>query len=488
MSVAIDRRRFLHQSGAAALGLAALLTPEQVFAAAAPVDWRLGVADVEGDIAPRAMRLVSGKAPAGLRGCLLRNGPAKFRRGTGAAGHWFDGDGLVRRFAIDGGEARLSARFVDTPKRRAEAAAGAILAPGFGTRAAPGFAMTSADDANAANTSLLMSGGELLALWEAGSPVRMDPETLATRGLKTFRPDLAHMPFLAHPRIEPDGRVWNLGLSGRNSILWQLAPGGALAGAEMIELPRASYIHDFTATARHIVIVLQPWIHEGASATVIDSLKWKPELGTQILVIDKADPGRRRLYELPAFAFFHLGDAWEEKDGTIRFDGCIEANPTFGATAAVALIAGRFAPAPLPVLGMIALHPDGRATLTPTGAIAEFPRSDPRFAGVERRYSLHTGLYGHDRPMARGIALFDWKTGRDTSYDFGANHLVEEFLFAPRGAAEGDGWILGTSVNLAEQATELHILDARNIAAGPVATWRADVALPVGFHGIYVAG
>ena len=485
MQTVIDRRRLLQLGATAA---AALAIPEQAFAALAPADWRLGVADVEADIAPQAMRLVHGRAPAGLGGTLYRNGPAKFRRAGGAAGHWFDGDGLIRRFAIDDGQVQLSARFADTAKRRIETTAEAMIVPGFGTPAGRGVALSNPDDANAANTSVMMGNGELWALWEAGSPTRLDPVTLATKGVQTFRDDLAHMPFLAHPRIDPDGRVWNVGQSGTHAILWQLSPGGALARTDMIELSRASYIHDFTATARHIIIVLQPWVYARDAFPMTKALTWQPELGTQVLVLDKADPTRRRMFELPAFSFFHLGDAWEERDGTIRFDGCIEANPTFGMEAAAGLIAGHYTRAPTPLLAMIALHADGRATLSPTRVSAEFPRSDARRAGLSRRYTLHAGLYGQGNPIARGIAVYDWKTGRDDGYDFGADHLVEEFLFVPRGVGERDGWIVGTSVNLTARATELHVLAATNIAGGPVATWRAEVALPVGFHGTFVAG
>lgn len=481
----LDRRQFV----AAAVSMAAsrLLTPEHAFAAVAPAGWQLGVADVEADVSPRAMKLIRGKAPVDLSGTLFRNGPAKFRRGASAAGHWFDGDGLIRRFAIREGAVRLSARFADTTKRRIETQAGAMIVPGFGTPAGNGVALANADDANAANTSLMAVGNELWALWEAGSPTRLDPFTLETKGLKTFRPDLAHMPFLAHPRIEPDGRIWNLGQSGARAVLWQLDAGGALSRADMIDLPRASYIHDFTATARHIVIVLQPWIYERDAFPMTAALEWKPELGTQVLVLDKADPSSRRLFELPAFSFFHLADAWEESDGTIRFDGCIEANPTFGMVAASEMISGRYRGAPAPVLAMIALRPDGRATLSPTRVVAEFPRSDTRRAGLARQYTLHTAIYGNDRPMARGIGMFDWKTGKDDSFDFGERHLVEEFLFVPRGRGERNGYLVGTSVNLDARATELHVLDAAHVSTGPVASWRADVVLPVGFHGTFVA-
>jgi len=96
---AIDRRGFL--VAGAGLGAALALAPHAAFAAPADrrADWTLAVADLEADVAPSPMRLVSGKPPADLAGVLYRNGPAKFHRPGGDAGHWFDGDGLMRAFA-----------------------------------------------------------------------------------------------------------------------------------------------------------------------------------------------------------------------------------------------------------------------------------------------------------------------------------------------------------------------------------------------------
>ncbi len=485
MTITLSRRDLI---SAAAVAGASLICPDGLMAATDRQPWTLGVADVEGDIAPQALARLHGRLPCGLAGTLYRNGPAKFRRSGTAVGHWFDGDGLMRAFTLKAdGSATLTARFADTPKRRQEARLGRIVVPGFGTPAGADVIITGADDANAANTSVIMAGGELLALWEAGSPMRMDPQTLATRGFKTFRPDLAQMPFLAHPRIEPDGRIWNLALSGGSALVWRLAADGTLQAAQGIKLPRASYLHDFTATARHLVIVLQPWIADKQRLPFIDSMTWQPEKGTQVLVIDKADLTKQRIYELPTFAFFHLGDAWEERDGTIRFDGCIEADPTFARVSAAELVKGVHQPAPMPILSMIALFSDGRASLTPSGVAAEFPRSDARRAGLARRATVHVGNYRADRPFAQAVAVWDWQTGKDDAHVFGADHLVEEFLLVPRpgGSGERDGWLLGTTVNLAARATELHVFDAGRVAAGPLCSWRADVALPVGFHGCF---
>ena len=489
----MDRRNFL--TAAASLGAASLgalaLTPETLLAAQANSGaWTLGVADVEADIAPQDLRLVRGRPPADLAGVLYRNGPAKFRRPGASATHWFDGDGLMRRFQIGEGKARLAARFAETPKRRIETAANGMVQPGFGSPAGKGARVGNPDDVNAANTSVMKAGGEIWALWEAGSPLAMDPDTLATRGFHTLRPDMKGMPFLAHPRYEPDGRIWNLGVSGAKAIIWRLAADGALEAATPISLPNPSYIHDFTATERHLILVLQPWLHERLVVPFSAGFAWRPEKGTQILVLDKDDLSRRRIYDLEAFSFFHMGDAWEDAGGAIKFDICTAADPGFGARGAAAILKGDLAGATYDVqVELITLPRQGPARRERIGMVAEFPRTDPRFAGRARNFSVYAGGMPSAHPVAQGVTVRDWGRDRNDSYDFGRDQMVEEMVFVPRpgGTDEFDGWLVGSSINLTARASELHVFDARSVAAGPISTWRADVALPITFHGIFVA-
>ncbi len=485
----ITRRNMLFATLGAGVA-ASIITPDQALAGATPAGWALGVADVEADIPLANLDRISGRLPTGFGGTLYRNGPAKFRRPGGDGGHWFDGDGLIRRFHLADGKATLNARFADTPKRRLEAKLNAIVQPGFGTPERAGSVVMGPDDCNSANTSILGVGNEIWALWEGGSPVRMDARTLETLGMKTFRRDLKSMPFLAHPRVEPDGTVWNLGGGGKKGAVWKVNRDGSLAAFQMIDLPRPSYFHDFTATARHIIIVLQPWLQEGFKFPLSTAMAWRPEQGTQILVLDKADLTQRRIFELPAFSFFHLGDAWEEADGTIRFDGAFEADPTFGQTAASALLRGEYIKSPPPILTQVVLRPDGSAETLATGVRAEFPANDKRRAGVARRHTTHVTGY-RQTPFPHAIATWDWEKGRDDAHDFGDHQLVEEFLFVPKGSSahggERDGWLVGTTLNLKAKATELHVMDAAHVSHGPIASFRTAMALPIGFHGAYVS-
>ena len=485
-----SRRSFL--MGAAALS-AAVATPEMVRAAAAldaaaKADWALATRDVEGDLPRQTMRLIHGRAPAGLEGALFRNGPGRFRRPGGSVTHWFDGDGLMRAFRIQDGQATLEARFADTPKRRVETELDAVVTPGFGTKGDPRARVSANNDANAANTAVMAAGSQVWALWEGGSPLAMDASDLSTRGFVTLRDDLKGMPFQAHPRRAPDGSIWNVGTAGDQAVIWRLNSDGGLNHAEIIRLPRASYMHDFTATDRHLILMLQPWILERQAMPIINGLTWRPEAGTQVMVLDKDDLTQRRIYDLPGFFHFHLGDAWAERDGTIRFDVAASGDPRFAVDGARVLVEGHgVVPGDPAKLALITLRPDGRAEMFTSESVGEFPKSDPRRTGLARSLTVHTAGETRGRPLPTGLAVQDWKTGRSQGFDFGLHQIVEETVFVPKSGAtaEAEAWLVGPSINLREGRTELHVYDAAHVEDGPVASWAADVALPAGFHGTW---
>ena len=135
------------------------------------------------------------------------NGPARHQLGDVRYSHWFDGDGMIRRYAFGSQCITHEGRFAQTPKFVAESAAGRWLEPPFATHPKDAPPPPSPDEMNVANTHIVAHGGELLALWEGGSAMKLDADTLDARGFKTWAPDYAGMPFSAHPRVEPDGTL-----------------------------------------------------------------------------------------------------------------------------------------------------------------------------------------------------------------------------------------------------------------------------------------
>lgn len=475
----LSRRSLL--AGAAAAG--AFAAAPDVFANETP--WSLGVENAPAEGFPQApMRLIHGRSPRGLEGVLFRNGPGWFRYPGSATGHWFDGDGFIQRFAIADGRARHSARFADTNKRRIETARQQIVMPGFGTRGQPSAPVNNADSLNAANTSVMMAGAELWALWEGGSPTQLDPATLQTVGLRTLRPDLAHMPFTAHPKVEPNGRIWNVGFYGQRGVIWRLSADGGVEDAHVLDIGQPSYVHDWAVSARHLIIPLQPWLHERMVAPLVEGYVWRPDLPFRVMVLEKDNLANRRIYELPAMFFFHTGDAWEDAAGAIHFDLCVTPDADFVTRQAREMISGPELNAPGAELVMATLHPDGRAELARSGHRGEFPQTDRRRQGNRRELVAMV-----DDNIGHALGVMNWRTGAFAAHDFGAHQMVQEHLFAPKPGRSGEheAWLIGVTLNTRERATELHVFDAAGVGDGPVASWRSPYATPYGFHGTWAA-
>ena len=150
---------------------------------------------------------LSGRLPPEFTGVLWRNGPAEHERYGHRYGHWFDGDGMVQAFTFTGTGVAHRARILNTPKRRRETQAGRRILPTFATLPPDPAPVLGPNNMNAANTAMLAHGGRLMALWEGGSALEVNPETLAAGRFVDWSPDLAGLPFSAHPKVEPDGTI-----------------------------------------------------------------------------------------------------------------------------------------------------------------------------------------------------------------------------------------------------------------------------------------
>ena len=49
------------------------------------------------------------------------------------------------------------------------------------------------------------------------------------------------------------------------------------------------------------------------------AMVWNEREALKVMVVDKADFSRRRVFEMPAYMVFHFGNAWEA-DNVIRVD------------------------------------------------------------------------------------------------------------------------------------------------------------------------
>jgi len=463
---------------------------------ASTAPWKIGFDTVQADI-PLTRAAVTGRFPDAVAGTLFRVGPAGHELGGERYHHWFDGDGMMNRFVIEGTQVHHQARYVATPKRIAEQGAGHRLTEAFGTIPPGAQATTSADSINVANTSVLSVQGELLALWEGGSATRVDARTLDTLGTKVWRADLAGMPFSAHPKVDPDGTIWNFGVGSLSSMLalYEIAPDGVLRRATVMPLVDAPMVHDFAVTAHHLVFLMPPLVFDRkrkeAGATFLDSHVWRPELGMRVLVVDKADWSRRQMLTLPAGFLFHVGNAWEQNTPNgllIHIDYVRSDNAESVFTTNREVMRGRLARSDSESrLTVATLNlTTGQATQETFPFTAEFPCIDPRQVGLRHRNIVHATQRVPQRPGFGAIARTNIETGQSQRFIYGAQRMVEEHVFVPDG--NGPGWILGTVLDIAQKKTVLSCFAADQLAAGPVAQATLSYPLPLGLHGIFVAG
>jgi carotenoid cleavage dioxygenase len=455
-----------------------------------------GVTDVTGDRDSGPLKLL-GRWPAELRGRFYRNGPALMERGPERYHHWFDGDGMVQQFTIEGGQVTHKGRLVRTSKLKLEQQAGRFLMSALGTQIDGGLPASGPDAFNTANTNAIEHAGRVLALWEGGSAYGLDPKDLSTQGPVTWRKDLQQVPFSAHPKVDASGHLWNIGTQGAAIVAWHVDPQGALAGVQLGASPYpGGMVHDMAVTERYLVVPLPPVSLDFSKPAGDGPRRFAMKAGEplRVLVMEKADITKRRVFELPPQMVFHVGNAHETADGRVLLSYVAAPDAWFLDQGAVALMSARQQTAGRVGLQIATLDMgNGKATLQGVPGEVEFPRIDPRRIGLPARF-LVTGAAWQSYPnrsnaLLHGVQLLDVETGRARRFDYGEMAVAEEHIVVPKPGKTGelDAWLLGTTYDARRQATVLNVLDAAHVEDGPIAQAVLPYTLPLGFHGNFTA-
>jgi len=242
---------------------------------------------------------VEGALPPELSGTLYRNGPGLFERNGYRKSTLLDGDGMIRVFTFSGGKVRFRTRFVATEKFTREAQAARFLFPTW-TTPAPGFFgnLPEIPAKSQAGVTAVVKSGVLYAFDEVGDPYALSPETLTTtqqidpRGVGAVGSPRAYK---AHTKTDGETGAWVLtGTSGQphqqlHAVV--IDSTGTPQADVHTPNPRGDYFHDFFWTGRHVVFHLHPTPLSPLPMlmglrTFVDSLSWRPELGSLLIVVD----------------------------------------------------------------------------------------------------------------------------------------------------------------------------------------------------------
>ena len=492
--------------------------------------------------------VTQGRIPDELRGTLFRIGSGD----SAPYDHWFDGDGWLCSLAFPGPDEPpvFRARYVNTVRRKAQER---WTGPGRATRGAwtqraDGSVLANAArlPTNPSNTNLLLRDGKLLALCEGGPPAVLDPATLAT--LSPADPCGVASFFAAHPKADPsDGTLIGCGLSlgatsleaaitsleaGRSPLsllpsfpaplnFFELTPDAPRPTRQRAHaLPFFTFVHDMALTPTRALVVLPPYVIPDVAAYASAILgqravgmcfEWRPELGTQVMVVDRATLELEAIVRLPdpAPTCYHVINAFEEHDAggadVLSVQICEQRNgdraqleDQYKHIARAAFTPELQCRAVEYRLRMPGMPPGkggsggeasciGRVELAATARPFELPDLHPSYVGRRAKYAYTWCLEKDTSTFADALQRIELVEGGRVSkvISFGEGRCAGSPLFVPRGQAEDDGFLLTFVYDKARDESDLVVLDAADLEGEPVATIALGQRLPPLFHGIW---
>jgi all-trans-8'-apo-beta-carotenal 15,15'-oxygenase len=303
-----------------------------------------------------------------------------------------------------------------------------------------------------------------------------------------WRDDLAALPFSAHPKITPDGILWNFGLiPGADKLaLWRVDANGSLGRFGMVDVPQLAMVHDFVVTAHYMVFLVPPFDMRPAPETShLDTHVWNGNRPMRAVVIDRADFTLKRSVDMPAGMLFHFGNGWDEGD-TVHFDACIAADDS-NLRALGAVMRGVTLPTASTDTVLVTLDlAKGTARADTLLRGTEFPRVAAADVGSRYRQLFVTTTHSNQQFGMTGVACVDVESGRVDRFEYGPHWMVEEHIPVRKASGRGQ-WLVGVAYDVRKQQTVLAVFDGEHLAQGPVARARLPYAAPMCFHGNFLA-
>ncbi len=442
--------------------------------------------------------VLSGSLPETLQGTLYRNGPGSLVRGVQKVGHWFDGDGaiLAVHFTSDGVKAVY--RYVQTEGYLEEVKANQYLYPNYGmTVPGPFWNNWGKEVKNSANTSVLALEDKVLALWEGGLPHALDLDNLETFGKDQLGGLTSQSPFSAHPKVDPDtGEIFNFGVipgSQSNLQVYKSQADGKVSKTVSISLDGLPLIHDFVLAGRYLVFLVPP-VRVSLLPVLLglksfsDAMEWKPELGTEMIVLDRATLAVIKRTKTDAWYQWHFANGYEDQDGHIvaefvryrdfQTNEYLKQIPT-----------GKPKTYTEGHLWRLCLDPQSGKILSNEPLLerdCEFPVVSPATVGKSQQetyLSVHREGVDPQKELYGAIACYNRTTDKLTIADAGENRYPSEAIVVPDFNQSHGGWLLTVVYDANTHQSEVWIYERDRLAAETVCRLQLPKVIPHSFHG-----
>lgn len=439
---------------------------------------------------------VIGTIPKTLSGVYLRNTQNPVHQPLGKY-HAFDGDGMLHLLSFKNGRCEYRNRFVPTKGFMEEQQAGAALYAGLidSPRLAkrPGWGARGGLRDTAATDVIVHAGSALATFYQCGEPYRMDARTLAFKGTAPWVDKIMPDGISAHPKVDPQtgellffnysktAPYMHFGVVDANDTLVHYVP---------VELPGPRLPHDMAFTQNYAILNDFPlfW-DEQLLAQGKHKVIYRPEMPSRFAIVPRrGKPGEVRWFEASPTYVLHWLNAWEEGD-EIVLHGYHQRTPlptrqdgqggfdNSGTT----LGPERYGPS------LYCWRFNLRTGETREERLSDLPLEfgmiNTQYWGKPYRYSYN--MVAHPNSfLFDGITRYDHVSGDAQTYLFGEGRFGSESPMAPNTGAttEDDGYVVSFVTDMNTHTSECVVLDARNIAAGPVARIMLPHQISSGTH------
>ena len=436
---------------------------------------------------------VEGQIPADLAGHFLRVGPNPVHIFSEEAYHTFDGDGMIHAIEFAGGTARYRNRFVQTEGFKLEQERGDWVYKGMNSMMDPTPSRVpegAPSNKNLANTAFAYHNNTLYALHEPSQPTVIRLPGLETEGATDFGGKLKH-PFTAHPKVDQTtGEMMTFGYAFQPPFVSYsvVNADGEIVHTTPITITKPVFMHDFAVSGKHTLFLDFPItldIERAISGG--PALDFEAAHGSRIGVMPRYGTDEDvRWFEVKTGVVVHTANAWDEGDEVVL--------QALRSKTADIIGAGTGAGDQLEeTQGQLY---EWRINLK-TGDVVEgplselhcdFTRVNDELACQKTRY-VYGAVFNPKRPFTfDGVMKYDSELKEESVFKYGSNRFGGEAVFAPRvnSTAEDDGYLIVFIHDEGADQSECLILDAQDIAAGPVATIVMPFRVPYGFHAGWV--
>lgn len=437
------------------------------------------------------LELIAGSLPHDLRGCLFRCGPDRQFPPMTDDDIFIDGEGMLHGWYFRDGQVDYQNRWVRNERFLLQEKARRSLFGRYRNRYTNDPSVADKDQSTA-NTNAIWHGKKLLVLKEDALPMEVDPYTFAVKGYHDYHGNVSAVSMTAHPKIDyAKNELLSFSYQAKGDattdfVLHVINANGDVAHQVAFHMPFPAMVHDFAVSDTHFVIPFFPIM------TDLNTVKaggpyyqWHPDKETHVAIVPRRGTAEQiQWFKGAACSAGHMMNAYND-GGLLHLDLCLyEGNcfPFFPA-----YDGSEYKPCP-PLLTRITFdlaNPSAGFTKRVLGPVpCEMPQIDERYSGKHYRYGF-TICYQPPRRTSK-LGRWDVHSGELQLWDPGPDCAIQEAKFVPRGPGECNGYLLVPVNRVAEMRSDLAVLDAQNIQAGPLALLRMPTRVKASFHGTWV--